>query len=94
MNDIFLCVEDFMRTDRTKKILSNGDFMGMMNIVMQLRKVCNHPDLFEGRAIRSPFTLSPLRYTVPSLVANDTIVDKGFLFFVHWCSAQVLLHYF
>jgi len=68
--------EDFMRTDRTKKILSNGDFMGMMNIVMQLRKVCNHPDLFEGRAIRSPFTLSPLRYTVPSLVANDTIVDK------------------
>jgi len=48
----------------------------MMNIVMQLRKVCNHPDLFEGREIRSPFTMQPLTYTVPSLVVCDTIEDK------------------
>eukprot|EP00004_Rigifila_ramosa_P010956 TRINITY_DN2311_c0_g1_i1.p1 TRINITY_DN2311_c0_g1~~TRINITY_DN2311_c0_g1_i1.p1 ORF type:complete len:1094 (-),score=195.74 TRINITY_DN2311_c0_g1_i1:317-3598(-) len=27
----------------------------LMNIVMQLRKVCNHPDLFEPRQVESPF---------------------------------------
>ena len=26
-----------------------------MNVLMQLRKVCNHPDLFESRTIDSPF---------------------------------------
>ena len=32
-----------------------ANYMGMMNILMQLRKVCNHPDLFEPRPITSPF---------------------------------------
>lgn len=26
-----------------------------MNIVMQLRKVCNHPNLFEPRSVQTPF---------------------------------------
>lgn len=26
-----------------------------MNIVMQLKKVCNHPDLFDARTIESGF---------------------------------------
>ena len=29
----------------------------MMNVLMQLRKVCNHPDLFEERPILSPLQL-------------------------------------
>lgn len=28
-----------------------------MNVLMQLRKVCNHPDLFEPRSIESPFIM-------------------------------------
>lgn len=28
--------------------------MGMMNILMQLKKVCNHPDLFIPRAEDTP----------------------------------------
>jgi DNA helicase INO80 len=30
----------------------------LMNLVMQFRKVCNHPDLFERADVRSPFTFS------------------------------------
>jgi len=67
--------EDFMAADRTKAIMKCSDYMGMMNIVMQLRKVCNHPDLFEGRAIRAPFITEGLRYHVPSLVVNDKIPE-------------------
>jgi SNF2 family DNA or RNA helicase len=28
-----------------------------MNVLMQLRKVSNHPDLFEARTIESPFIM-------------------------------------
>ena len=66
-----------MAADRTKAIMQKSDYMGMMNIVMQLRKVCNHPDLFEGRSIRAPFTTESLRYHVPDLVVNDVIPDPS-----------------
>ncbi|TIB14158.1 hypothetical protein E3P92_02044 [Wallemia ichthyophaga] len=31
---------------------------GLMNLVMQFRKVCNHPDLFERADVKSPFVMS------------------------------------
>lgn len=43
----------------------------LMNLVMQFRKVCNHPELFERRDIRSPFSLPPLEYQMPRLVYNE-----------------------
>ena len=40
----------------------------LMNLVMQFRKVRNHPELFERRDIRSPFVMPKLEYTIPRLV--------------------------
>lgn len=34
----------------------------LMNLVMQLRKVCNHPELFERRPARSPFSFQEVYY--------------------------------
>ncbi|TIB92872.1 hypothetical protein E3Q19_01795 [Wallemia mellicola] len=31
---------------------------GLMNLVMQFRKVCNHPDLFERADVKTPFVMS------------------------------------
>lgn len=50
-----------------------------MNVLMQLRKVCNHPDLFEPRTIESPFIMSAafgdrLSYSFPSLIYKDLIL--------------------
>ena len=40
-----------------------------MNVLMQLRKVCNHPDLFEPRSIESPFIQQEkLRFNYSSLI--------------------------
>lgn len=40
-----------------------------MNVLMQLRKVCNHPDLFEPRSIESPFIMQEtVRYNFSSLI--------------------------
>ncbi|KAK9889417.1 hypothetical protein WA026_004689 [Henosepilachna vigintioctopunctata] len=59
----------------------------LMNLVMQFRKVCNHPELFERRDAKSPITLSPLSYNIPRLVYNVNVqkslhlkLQKYFLF--------------
>lgn len=52
----------------------------LMNLVMQFRKVCNHPELFERRDAKSPITPSPVIYNVPKLVYNLDILKSNFLF--------------
>nr|CCA22986.1 hypothetical protein SELMODRAFT_450747 [Albugo laibachii Nc14] len=55
--------ESFLAQSSTRSAMSqsNGNFLSLMNILMQLRKVCNHPDLFQARPIASPLDL-PVRY--------------------------------
>ncbi|KAF2189316.1 hypothetical protein K469DRAFT_701950 [Zopfia rhizophila CBS 207.26] len=43
--------DGFMGRAKTKEILASGNYMSIINCLMSLRKVCNHPDLFETRAI-------------------------------------------
>ncbi|KAH9902341.1 SNF2 family domain-containing protein [Xylariomycetidae sp. FL2044] len=42
------------RTD-TREALSSGNYISVINCLMQLRKVCNHPDLFVERPIMTSF---------------------------------------
>ncbi|XP_052714542.1 helicase domino-like isoform X3 [Crassostrea angulata] len=62
--------DDFMSQTKTKETLATGHFMSVINILMQLRKVCNHPSLFDPRPIVSPFKTEGINYCVPSLVLN------------------------
>ncbi|CAG8479578.1 8736_t:CDS:10 [Ambispora gerdemannii] len=50
--------DDFMSRAKTKETLQSGNFLSIINCLMQLRKVCNHPDLFEVRPIRTSFAMS------------------------------------
>lgn len=43
--------DDFMSRAKTKETLASGNFLSIINCLMQLRKVCNHPNLFEVRPI-------------------------------------------
>ena len=59
-----------MARSSTRQALRNGgNFMGMMNVLMQLRKVCNHPDLFEPRSVVTPFFVAPIPLELPSFVS-------------------------
>lgn len=62
--------EEFMSRSKTKDTLASGNFLSVINVLMQLRKVCNHPNLFETRPITTPFACRPLTYTTASLAAN------------------------
>ena len=62
--------DDFMARGTTKDTLASGHFMSVINVLMQLRKVCNHPDMFEPRPIVTPFYSEPLSISMPSKVVD------------------------
>jgi helicase SWR1 len=49
--------DEFMSRSDTKRTLSSGNYMSIMNCLMSLRKVCNHPDLFETRQIVTSYAM-------------------------------------
>lgn len=50
--------QGFLNRAETKAIYSAGNHLSMMNCIMQLRKVCCHPDLFETRQIVTSYAMS------------------------------------
>ncbi|GAQ84884.1 putative SNF2 family N-terminal domain containing protein [Klebsormidium nitens] len=62
--------EDFMASSDTQATLASGNFLGLINVLMQLRKVCNHPDLFEGRPIVSAYDMPQISPQLSSDVIN------------------------
>ncbi|KAG5974579.1 putative DNA helicase ino80 [Claviceps digitariae] len=49
----------------------------LMNLVMQFRKVCNHPDLFERAEVTSPFSFGYFAETA-SFVREGNMVSVGY----------------
>ncbi|KAK0119197.1 swr1 complex component [Cadophora gregata] len=49
--------DGFLSRGDTRDTLSGGNYLSIINCLMQLRKVCNHPDLFVERAIMTSFPM-------------------------------------
>ncbi|KAI6249768.1 Helicase SWR1 [Erysiphe necator] len=49
--------DGFLNRDDTKETLAFGNNFSIINCLMQLRKVCNHPDLFIDRPILTSFPM-------------------------------------
>lgn len=62
--------EDFIASSETQATLASSNFFGMISVIMQLRKVCNHPDLFEGRPIISSFDMNGIEIQLCSSVCS------------------------
>merc|ERR1719460_3389099 len=67
--------DDYISSSDAQAALAGGNYFSVFGVLMALRKVCNHPDLFEGRAITSPFTSETLCCDVPSPVV-DVLFDR------------------
>ncbi|KAI1208943.1 SNF2 family domain-containing protein [Annulohypoxylon truncatum] len=59
------------RTD-TREALSSGNYISVINCLMQLRKVCNHPDLFVERPIMTSFRQR--RSVLSNYVATEDMI--------------------
>ncbi|KAK9454418.1 SNF2 family N-terminal domain-containing protein [Dipodascopsis uninucleata] len=69
--------DDFMSRAQTKETLESGNFLSIINCLMQLRKVCNHPDLFEVRPIVTSFAMQ--RSAVAEFEIKELLVRRKLL---------------
>jgi len=62
--------ENLIQCKSTRDIIEHGHYMSMINILMELKKICNHPDLFQTRSILSPFVFEKelIKYEIPKLI--------------------------
>lgn len=60
--------EDILTQSGTQEALKTGHFVSVLQVLMQLQRVCNHPDLVVPRETNSSYFSSALQYNVPSLV--------------------------
>jgi helicase SWR1 len=49
--------DGYMGLTGTRESFQSGNYMSIINCLMQLRKVCNHPDLFETRQIVTSYAM-------------------------------------
>ncbi|TVY81834.1 Helicase SWR1 [Lachnellula suecica] len=49
--------DSFLSREDTRGTLASGNYLSIINCLMQLRKVCNHPDLFLDRPIMTSFPM-------------------------------------
>ncbi|KAJ9148812.1 Helicase swr-1 [Coniochaeta hoffmannii] len=70
--------DGFLSRTETRETLSSGNYLSIINCLMQLRKVCNHPDLFVDRPIMTSFRM---QRSVPSdYESMEKVVRKKLLF--------------
>ena len=66
--------DGFMSRAQTRETLASGNTFSIMNALMQLRKVCNHPDLFETRQITTSFAMR--KSAVEDFEIKDLLVRR------------------
>ena len=59
-----------------QEALKTGHFVSVLQVLMQLQRVCNHPDLVAPRENFSSYFSPSLQYNVPSLVLGALQEDN------------------
>lgn len=68
--------DGFLARSETRATLSSGNYLSIINCLMQLRKVCNHPDLFVDRPIMTSFRM-PRSIPAAYETATEQIVRRA-----------------
>ena len=66
--------DGFLSRDDTRGTLASGNYLSIINCLMQLRKVCNHPDLFIERAIMTSFPME--KSAIADFEVKELLVRK------------------
>lgn len=85
--------DDFMSRSQTRETLGSGHFLSIINCLMQLRKVCNHPDLFEVRPIVTSFAMSKsvaMEYEVKELLVRKKLLFEEPIGQMDWSSLTII----
>ncbi|XP_033181240.1 E1A-binding protein p400 isoform X6 [Mastacembelus armatus] len=69
--------EDILTQSGSQEALKTGHFVSVLQVLMQLQRVCNHPELVAPREMSSSYFCSSLQYNVPSLVLGAIQKDTS-----------------
>ncbi|KAK7150298.1 hypothetical protein R3I93_011523 [Phoxinus phoxinus] len=69
-----ISIEDLLQSSMGTAQQAHTTTSSLMNLVMQFRKVCNHPDLFERQEIRSPFHMSLKPFVMSKFLFRHAIL--------------------
>ncbi|XP_050405390.1 chromatin-remodeling ATPase INO80 [Patella vulgata] len=72
-----ISIEDLLHTAMDNNTQAQSTTSSLMNLVMQFRKVCNHPDLFERHEPKSPFFMKMEPYYVPKHIYRCGILEHA-----------------
>ncbi|XP_029637350.1 chromatin-remodeling ATPase INO80-like [Octopus sinensis] len=72
-----ISIDDLLHSSTASSSQAQSTTSSLMNLVMQFRKVCNHPELFERREVRSPFVFKPEAYFIPKLIYRHGILHRS-----------------
>ncbi|XP_067943533.1 chromatin-remodeling ATPase INO80-like isoform X2 [Watersipora subatra] len=86
-----ISIEDLL-AGVTQAAAASNTTNSLMNLVMQFRKVCNHPELFDRRDVKSPAYVSIEPYLLPKLIYRDGLLDSGLSSRQHLLYRQFYLH--
>lgn len=73
-----------MSSPSAQEALKTGHFVSVLQVLMQLQRVCNHPELVAPRENFSSYCCPSLQYSVPSLVLGALQEEKEKVCKV-WC---------
>uniref|UniRef100_A0A8B9JJ84 E1A binding protein p400 n=1 Tax=Astyanax mexicanus TaxID=7994 RepID=A0A8B9JJ84_ASTMX len=68
--------EDILTQPSAQEALKTGHFVSVLQVLMQLQRICNHPDLIQTRDTASSYTCLPLQYNTPSLLLTALQQDQ------------------
>ncbi|XP_064823107.1 E1A-binding protein p400 isoform X2 [Oncorhynchus masou masou] len=68
--------EDILTQPGSQEALKTGHFVSVLQVLMQLQRICNHPDLVNIRETSSSYVCSSLQYNTPSLVLGALQEDQ------------------
>ncbi|XP_045082910.1 E1A-binding protein p400-like isoform X6 [Coregonus clupeaformis] len=68
--------EDILTQPGAQEALKTGHFVSVLQVLMQLQRICNHPDLVNIRETNSSYVCSSLQYNTPSLVLGALQEDQ------------------
>ncbi|XP_053092059.1 E1A-binding protein p400 isoform X2 [Pangasianodon hypophthalmus] len=68
--------EDILTQPSAQEALKTGRFVSVLQVLMQLQRICNHPDLIQIRETASSYTCRSLQYNTPSLLLTALQKDQ------------------
>uniref|UniRef100_A0A671KFM6 E1A-binding protein p400-like n=1 Tax=Sinocyclocheilus anshuiensis TaxID=1608454 RepID=A0A671KFM6_9TELE len=68
--------EDILIQPSAQEALKTGHFVRVLEVLMQLQKICNHPDLIQPRDTHNSYICQSLQYNTPSLLLTALQQDQ------------------